>query len=524
VRTRRRGLSRGASARRGPIAAATPPPLVASLLVALCGLIAAPAHASRTQESLVEDELQMLQSGPAAQARALDDAVALGADGVRAVVRWRDFAPARNARRRPRGFEPADPADYPRGRWDALDDLVRGTAQRRLSLLLSPSTPLPAWASRCRGSLRVRRLCRPDPAQYGAFLRALGRRYSGRYVDENQQRERLPRVRRWSFGNEPNQASWLLPQQARRRGVTYSWAAVRYRSLVRAGIAALRATGHRRDRMLLGETSPIGRRTGRLATRSTPPGAFIRTLLCVDARGRALRGRAAAVSGCRRARRLRVTGFAHHPYTQGGSRPPTARGAPGSEITISSSRRLKRILDAAARRGRIPRRLPIHYTEHGFQTNPPDQLFGVPLALQAEYINESDWIAYRDPRVRAVAQYKLADDPALEGFQSGVRFADGRPKPAYDAYRLPLWITRAGATRLRVYGQLRPLAAGARASVELHNAPLGGGAFRTVATFAVGARPFVRRVARFEGRFRLVWRPPAGGPPLVSRAARIARG
>ena len=44
----------------------------------------------------------MLQSGPLAQALALDDAVALGADAVRAVVRWRDVAPRASSLTRPR--------------------------------------------------------------------------------------------------------------------------------------------------------------------------------------------------------------------------------------------------------------------------------------------------------------------------------------------------------------------------------------------------------------------------------------
>jgi hypothetical protein len=493
------------------------------VVLALCCLSAPAARASSTQESILEDERAMLQSGAAARAQALDDAVTLGADGVRAVVRWRDIAPAPRAIERPRGFRPADPAAYPAASWDALDDLVRGARARGLSLLLSPSTPIPGWASDCEGSPAFRGVCAPRALEYGAFLRALGRRYSGAYADEDQGRGVLPRVSRWSFGNEPNQATWLLPQRSVRDGSVYVSSAVRYRSMVRAGIAALRATGHATDRMLLGETSPIGRTTGELARRSTPPGAFIRTLLCLDARGRALRGRAAAIRRCRRFRRLAVTGFAHHPYAQGGSRSPRYRGDPATEITLASSRRLKRVLDAGARRGRVRRRLPIHYTEHGFQTNPPDLTFGISLARQAAFLNQSDWIAYRDPRVRTVAQYKLLDDPLVSGFQSGLRFSDGRAKPAYTAYRLPVWVTPVGTSRVRVYGQVRPLARGASATVELQNAPLAGGVFTTVGRIAVRTRnnAFVRTVPRFEGRFRLAWTPPGGGPPLLSRAARI---
>ena len=113
------------------------------------------------------------------------------------------------------------------------------------------------------------------------------------------------------------------------------------------------------------------------------------------------------------------------------------------------------MLDAAARARRIPRRLPVYYTEFGFQTNPPDRIFGVRVALQPAYLNQSDWMAYRDRRVRGVGQYKLVDDAPLPSFQSGLRFGDGRPKPGYAAYRLPIWVSGRGA-RLRVYGQVRP--------------------------------------------------------------------
>jgi hypothetical protein len=478
------------------------------LSCALCALLAPVAAASPTQESLIEDERLLLESGPAARAQALDDVAILGADGIRVVVRWRTIAPAR------RPAAPTDPAAYPATAWAPLDELVAGATARGLFVLLSPSTPAPGWASRCK---RRRSVCRPDPRAYGAFVRALGRRYDGTYAG-------LPRVSRWSLGNEPNQPAWLQPQLARRRGITFPQSAVLYRALARAGIAALRATGHRHDQILLGETSPIGQTTGALARRPAAPGAFIRTLLCVDARGRALRGDAAAVRRCGGFARLRVSGFAHHPYAQGGSRPPGYRGKPATEITLASAGRLERILDAAALRGRIPRRLPIHFTEHGYQTNPPDATLGVSPARQAAFINQSDWIAYRNRRVHTVAQYKLADDPAVSGFQSGLRFADGRPKASYDAYRLPLWVSGKGVGRLRVYGQLRTLPPGATARVELLNAPLGDGVFVPVATFAVRSdRPFARSIPRYEGRFRLRWTPPGAPAAVQSRTALIAQ-
>ena len=145
-----------------------------------------------------------------------------------------------------------------------------------------------------------------------------------------------------------------------------------------------------------------------------------------------------------------MTGYAHHPYTRGGSRPPLSRTNSG-EITIDTASRLTRLLDQAARAKRIPAKLPIHYTEHGWQTK-PDLIFGVTDDQQAEYINQSDWIAYNNARVHTVAQYKLVDDENVgSGFQMGLKLLTGAHKPAYDAYKLPIWVSGIGRSgdRLR---------------------------------------------------------------------------
>ncbi len=406
-------------------------------------------------------------------------------------------------------FKAADPRAYPPAAWDPYDDLVRGTRARGLGLILSPSTPIPIWASRCKHRTAT---CKPDPKAYRAFVTALGRRYSGAYADENQGGGVLPRVRRWSLLNEPNQPGWLTPQYERKRGRLVATAAVVYRALARAGIAGLRASGHRRDQVLLGETGPIGRLTGRLARRPIAPVEFLRKLFCLTPGGRRSKAR-----GCRGFKRLAVSGFAHHPYQRGGSRPPAEPPQATGEITISAPSRLRRVLDAAARARRIPRRLPVYYTEFGFQTNPPDRIFGVRAALQPAYLNQSDWMAYRDRRVRGVGQYKLVDDAPLPSFQSGLRFGDGRPKPGYAAYRLPIWVSGRGA-RLRVYGQVRPAPNGTPQTVRIQLRPPKGGAFATIRTVTVRSRrgQFLVRVPRRPGVWRLVW------GSLVSREARVA--
>ncbi|UTI62874.1 hypothetical protein NBH00_16080 [Paraconexibacter antarcticus] len=510
--------------RRRPRAGALAPALVAAALGLAAPVLApAPALASRTQDSLFEDDAQLVLSGDAARERTLDDLQSLGADTVHSIVFWNRVAPQPTAKRRPAGFDGADPASYPPELWDKYDGLVRGAVARGLDLILSPASPMPAWASGCHASVSVRRTCRPNPTQFKRFVQAIGLRYSGEYRDENQGQTMLPRVSRWSVWNEPNQGGWLTPQYVKQNGAVSPAAPAIYRTLVRAALKGLAASGHTRDQVLLGETAPLGRVTGSLATRPIAPGDFLRGVLCLDGKDRPLRGAAAKAQDCGGFRRLAVTGIAHHPYTRGGSQPPTSRGGP-SEITISSVSRLRTIIKAGAAHRRIPFRLPIYYTEFGFQTNPPDTLFGVSLANQAAYLNHSDFLAYEDSSIKAVAQYELRDEKDLGGFQTGLRFLDGTAKPSFAAYRMPIWVSRSGS-RLRVWGQVRPAATGTPEAVDVQNDPAGGDDFQTVTTVMSSARRgFVDvKVPKTPGTWRLRWSPSTGGPTITSRTAEPGR-
>ena len=502
-------------------------------LAAMLGL-AAPAAASTTQESVFEDEHVLLSQGPEAQARGLDEMRALGADTIRTLVYWNSIAPSPRSKKRPAGFAGRNPAAYPAGSWDRYDDLVRGAAARGMEILFTPSSPIPAWASDCKGSVAARRTCRPHAKLFGDFVRALGTRYSGTYADENQGGGVLPRVDRWSIWNEPNIAGWLTPQYVLAGRRARLVAPGIYRRLVSAGTGALRATGHASDVMLLGETAPIGsspslvtsdpdlsrkQKRRELAKLKSTPTAFLEGLFCMDSRGRRLTGGAARALKCGGGGRLAVSGYAHHPYTVGAFRPLNQK-PPSGGITITTSSRLKRLLDRGARRGRIRRSLPIWYTEFGFQTNPPDRA-GVSFAKQAEFLNQADWIAFNDRRVRSVAQYKLLDETSIVSFQTGLRRSNGALKPAYDAYRLPIWVVRRGSS-VRVFGQVRPAADRAAETVEIQNGS--GGSFTTVQTVPVTSAKghFAVNVPARAGTWRLRWTP-AGGATVVSREARAAK-
>ena len=152
-----------------------------AVLTALAvALVPGPAQASRSQTSIVEDDAQLVFAGDAARGRALDDFATLGADEVHSIVNWARIAPAPTSRTMPAGFDGANPAAYPASAWDPWDDLVRGATARGIDVLLSPASPIPAWASGCHGSGVVAKTCRPNPTQYKSFVQALGTRSSGR--------------------------------------------------------------------------------------------------------------------------------------------------------------------------------------------------------------------------------------------------------------------------------------------------------------------------------------------------------
>ena len=429
-------------------------------VLAALALFAAGAHASPTQLSVFEDDHVLLDSGPAARAVALDEIQALGATTVRVLVNWSRLAPATTAKRRP-AVDLDDPASY--GDWSSLDDIVAGAAGRGLTVLLTPTGPGPRWASQCaRPPANRPGICMPRVSDFAHFVHALGVRYPG--------------VTAWSFWNEPNHKSSLFPQVIRGRYV----GAQRYRALALAAFAALRATGHTRDLLLLGETAPVG------GSRAIPPLDFYKALLCMT---------------CRSRPHFAISGIAHHPYTSGAIAGPAFVGSRG-DVTISSLGRLTRLLDRAARLGIVPRRTPLYLTEFGFQTRPPDP-FGVTLARQAEYLNWADWIAYRNPRVAAVGQYELRDDPTPGGFNTGLRFASGKPKPALAAYALPIWVARSGPAHVRVFGLARS-AHTLPATVEIQAASTRKGRFATVATVTTSAHGyFVTRLRNAGSYWRL---------------------
>ena len=498
-------------------------------LAALCA--GAPGHAlaSGSQESLLQDD-DILISAPtdAAVDDAFEELRNLGVDRVRLSVIWNELAP-----KRPDG-PLNEPRSYPERQFDPLDRAVRSAERFGIKVLLNVRGPAPGWAEQhpVPPLLAGRGSYRPDPGAFGAFVEMVGRRYTGDHKDENGP-YRLPRVSAWSIWNEPNWGTLLRPQTVRdpktRRLRTVS--PELYRLLFRAASAGLAASGHRDDIVLLGETSPIG--SDKMGERSPmDPRRFLRDLFCLDTKLRPLRRKRAQRLRCDYDQHgpLAATGYAHHPYPVTAA--PAAPSADKGWITLADTPRLVALLDAAARAGRISPGMPIWFTEFGYQTAPPDPLRGISLAQHAAWLVEAEYLAWREPRVAAFSQFLLRDDepkaeyPVTDArywgtYQTGLRFADGTVKPAYDAYRLPLLV--APGDPLELWGMVRPAENGLEQRIRIEYRAGPNDAWTTVAERLVSDPRgyFTERVPGGRvGEYRFHWiRPGTASRAPGTRAA-----
>ena len=178
--------------------------------------------------------------------------------------------------------------------------------------------------------------------------------------------------------------------------------------------------------------------------------------------------------------------------------------------------RLTNALNRAASAGALRRNLPVYLTEFGVQSF-PDRLLGVPLAQQAEFRSIAERIAYRNPRVRWFSQYLMRDDdprpgPSFQrysGFESGLRFSNGDPKPSYDEFRLPLVVERR-PRHVSLWGVVRP--AGAATTVTIEYRKGSSGAWKLLGTRTTNSRGYWSRSAGgAKGRqWRVSWVAPDG--------------
>jgi hypothetical protein len=276
---------------------------------------------------------------------------------------------------------------------------VRGLRARGIRPVLT-LVGTPGWANGGRPS----RFAPHRGRDFASFAAAAARRYR--------------QVRYWMIWNEPNLRRWLDPPLP----ATY------VRRLLNPAYRAIHRV-NRRARVAGGATGPRSNRGG---------------LSPVDW----LRGMARAGA--------RLDAYAHHPHPGRPSETPTSGGCFGSRCKTITLANLK-LLQQEVRRA-WHGRVRIWFTEWGYQTNPPDQVLGVPRLLQAQYIGEAAQRVYRATKIDMLIQYLYQDEPQPERFQSGLVSADGRSKPGLGAFSFPLAQAKRVGRRTTLWGQIRPRA------------------------------------------------------------------
>jgi hypothetical protein len=451
---------------------------------------AAPAVASHGQTVYFEASTDLLN--PATRAHAIMQMQALGVKALRIELPWYEVAPSPESATRP-NFDETNPAAYGWGQYD----VVLAEAQRlKWPVLLTVTSPVPRWAT---SNKQAPYITRPDDLDFEQFMTAVARHYGSE-------------VSAYSIWNEPNHPAFLLPQW-NSNGTPASPRI--YRGLYQAGYAGLQKGGLARPRILFGETAPTGYDSVKSLLRSekskallhdVAPLAFLREALCLNAKYK-------KSGSCGE---LQMTGYAHHAY-------PTPAGpyykTPGADnVTIGVLSRLSAALNRAAAVHAIPSGLPIYLTEFGVQSF-PNKFLGVSAAQQAEFDAISEHIAYNNPRVAAFSQYLLKDDPlggapgssargGYVGFQTGLEYVNGSPKPLFSGWPIPLTVSKSGH-RFSLWGLVRPATGATKVTVLVR--PKGSKRYRTLKTVTTNSLGFWSFSSSTQGAYwRVRWTSPAG--------------
>jgi hypothetical protein len=141
--------------------------------------------------------------------------------------------------------------------------------------------------------------------------------------------------------------------------------------------------------------------------------------------------------------------FAVHPYMRTSQLPPTDSHSASTTITIGDYPKLASLLaQAFAGTPQRGRGLPIYYTEFGVQTSvpaahrhaytdlkSPSAADAVDPQTQAQYYREALELAACQPTVKGLFIFHTFDEVDLAGWQSGLYYADQKPKASLPAFR-----------------------------------------------------------------------------------------
>ena len=241
----------------------------------------------------------------------------------------------------------------------------------------------------------------------------------------------FPQVRDIVIGNEPNLNTFWMPQfGAGGKDV----AAAGYLELLARTYDALKAVSPQ-IHVIGGALAPRGSDRPGTKRDTHSPTRFIEDL-----------GAAYKASG--RTKPV-MDAFAIHPYMRMSKLSPTETHAESTTITLADYPELIALLDHAfegtAQRGGD---IPIYYTEFGVQTqvpaadrhaytdvNSPSAGDAVSPDTQAHYYREALALSACQPTVKGIFIFHTFDEIDLAGWQSGLYYADQKPKASLPAFQ-----------------------------------------------------------------------------------------
>jgi hypothetical protein len=241
----------------------------------------------------------------------------------------------------------------------------------------------------------------------------------------------FPQIRDIVVGNEPNLNTFWLPQF----GPGGSDAAAKgYLDLLARTYDALKAVSSH-IQVIGGALAPRGSDRPGTKRDTHSPTRFIEDL-----------GAAYKASG--RSRPV-MDAFSVHPYMRTSELRPTDTHTASTTITIGDYSKLASLLSHAfAGTPQRGRGLPIYYTEFGVQTrvpaghrgayrdlSSPSAADAVDPKTQARYYREALELAACQPTVKGLFVFHTFDETDLAGWQSGLYYADQKPKPSLPDFR-----------------------------------------------------------------------------------------
>ena len=370
---------------------------IALLTLVLCGLAVTvkpePAAAARGMLVGIFDPVQPLANPE----KTFPMLVNLRAQIIRLNLDWG----ATIALKRP--ATPVDPND-PAYDWSIYDRAVENAAKYKIQVLFT-IYGTPRWAN---GSKKGLNRAPRQMLFLKQFATAAAKRYSGTFKTTDG--KVLPAVRKWLAWNEPNNPVFLAPQWGRINKKHFIPVAARtYAQICTAIWSGVHSTHLSNEVVACGATDPRGNNSPLGLRPSISPLAFLAALKKYGLRN--------------------FDVYAHHPYYSRPAESPTTRPKAKTVVTLANIGDLTTLLT------RLYGNKQLWITEYGYQTRPPDKLFGVSWINQARYLTKAYAIARKNPRITMMLWFLLRDEQRLAGWQSGFFTVSGRQKPSYNAFR-----------------------------------------------------------------------------------------